>query len=817
MISVSCAACGKQYKLPDTLAGKKARCKACGQTIAIPAGDLQDDPLAGLESLAQPPVVDEPVQQAPTWVDPATTTAPAPAAPRRGMSPLLLAGIGGGALVLVGVVVTAILMMGKDKPKEEPVASDSATPRLQAALPSSPAVPANTAAPSTSNRPKPAAPVKPKTPGLWTTEPDEASALIWALHADVRLPLPGQPSSEYDGDKLYLNPQGSPVVAARAKAVPPDTYAPTIVYELSKGKEIGRVEPAASSFNMVVSRDGFRLASFDMVNKDCVITVWNVATGKEAYRATLGQNDVIQSVVPVGFDADRRLIVATFNKLFVIEGADKQKSMNTAPLMGSGDFGVAISPNGRLVTRTDGQSVGLFDMASMTEVGKLPAEKMKVQGVAFSADGKQLGVFRFSREQRYQLSVYDVATGALLHQGAAESIANFADTLACGVPMGGWCFRGALFDENAQFIATFPRVVNESNLREWVGFVPMEMNWVVFRREITRGFTAYSAPVGQPVTPFVDAEPDHTITLKDDDAATRGGIGAIHWNGDQLVLTYFGSTRFYNSLSGDFRGACPSWNNDVSMSGDGKTIAIRQTQWDVLVMDVSKEKEIAKFKTKGTHPTCLSPSGNTLVCFGGGFGKPAVLETYDARTGTRGKDVEMPASVRDACFVDETHLVVGDTSNGTATMVDLASGVTKPLPGWNGPVYSLASAQGKYVIINGSVTCDGITGECVKQLTQTTRLSGVPTSPRLVATQFDRLFLFDDALHRPVRGIQFEQSPGSAMLSPDGQWIAMLDLSDKTTRGFKIWRVQSLLDGKLVFPREKKPADKSTTKPAAKN
>lgn len=45
MIHVTCASCSKEYKLPDNAAGRKARCKACGEAMVVPEApdDLFDD------------------------------------------------------------------------------------------------------------------------------------------------------------------------------------------------------------------------------------------------------------------------------------------------------------------------------------------------------------------------------------------------------------------------------------------------------------------------------------------------------------------------------------------------------------------------------------------------------------------------------------------------------------------------------------------------------------------------------------------------------------------------------------------------------
>lgn len=49
-IELNCPGCGKSYKLPETLAGKKVRCKACSETMIVPESDLED-----FEDLAETP------------------------------------------------------------------------------------------------------------------------------------------------------------------------------------------------------------------------------------------------------------------------------------------------------------------------------------------------------------------------------------------------------------------------------------------------------------------------------------------------------------------------------------------------------------------------------------------------------------------------------------------------------------------------------------------------------------------------------------------------------------------------------------------
>ena len=37
-IMVECSSCGKQYNAPDSMAGKRVKCKQCGQVFEIPGG-----------------------------------------------------------------------------------------------------------------------------------------------------------------------------------------------------------------------------------------------------------------------------------------------------------------------------------------------------------------------------------------------------------------------------------------------------------------------------------------------------------------------------------------------------------------------------------------------------------------------------------------------------------------------------------------------------------------------------------------------------------------------------------------------------------
>jgi hypothetical protein len=141
MIQATCPSCGKQYELPDQAAGKKAKCKACGAVMPIPAAKggtsakpdkpkkkkpaRDDDPLglggppdkaaadlsslygsAGGDPLASP-------ASEPAGFNPNVSFSNTPSKKSAASLPMgLILGVGGGAVGLIIVVVLAIVLIG---------------------------------------------------------------------------------------------------------------------------------------------------------------------------------------------------------------------------------------------------------------------------------------------------------------------------------------------------------------------------------------------------------------------------------------------------------------------------------------------------------------------------------------------------------------------------------------------------------------------------------------------------------------------------------------------------------------------------------
>jgi len=108
-IPVQCEQCGASYRVPDAVAGKRAKCKGCGHVFAVPAagGDAFAD-LSALEDLAPAGVGDPPGLRA------------EPPKPPRGPIVSSLAikvgGVLGGTALIVVVVLIVALSGGDDDP-----------------------------------------------------------------------------------------------------------------------------------------------------------------------------------------------------------------------------------------------------------------------------------------------------------------------------------------------------------------------------------------------------------------------------------------------------------------------------------------------------------------------------------------------------------------------------------------------------------------------------------------------------------------------------------------------------------------------------
>ena len=116
-IEFNCATCGKPFKVDDQWAGKRAKCKGCGNVITIPGPET----VAPVESRPTPPPLPPPPLPPPlpvaAWpVDQGVTASPPrymppPRCPAR-LTGSNRAGLKTSHIVILGVVVACVLAVG---------------------------------------------------------------------------------------------------------------------------------------------------------------------------------------------------------------------------------------------------------------------------------------------------------------------------------------------------------------------------------------------------------------------------------------------------------------------------------------------------------------------------------------------------------------------------------------------------------------------------------------------------------------------------------------------------------------------------------
>lgn len=119
MIQVKCPSCGKGYKLPDNTAGKKTRCKACGEVIEIPglaaAALSKAPPVSAPTHPVAPPTAPQPPSAGdPTIFNPGVSFSHSTST-RKTSAPLptkLIVGAAGGGVGLLLIIVLVVVLIG---------------------------------------------------------------------------------------------------------------------------------------------------------------------------------------------------------------------------------------------------------------------------------------------------------------------------------------------------------------------------------------------------------------------------------------------------------------------------------------------------------------------------------------------------------------------------------------------------------------------------------------------------------------------------------------------------------------------------------
>jgi WD40 repeat protein len=193
--------------------------------------------------------------------------------------------------------------------------------------------------------------------------------------------------------------------------------------EASSGKSLGQwTRAAVGAFSAAFSADG-RLAA---TGTDSVISLWNVATGKEVRRLA-GHTQVISGLA---FSRDGRLLVsASWDKTVRVWNVADGAAIKALNGPSQQIISVAISPDGRSVASGDfDQTIKLWDVGSATLTHVFRGHSGGVGAIAFSPDGKYL----LSGSEDATLKLWDIAAGKEVrtfagHARGVNSVAFSAD------------------------------------------------------------------------------------------------------------------------------------------------------------------------------------------------------------------------------------------------------------------------------------------------------------------------------------------------------------------------------------------------------
>ncbi|WP_298864414.1 hypothetical protein [uncultured Gimesia sp.] len=390
-IEVQCDFCFTDYRVKDSLEGKKIKCKECGTSIRVSKNQQADD-----EFDYEAPVAPRRSSKSSQKSKKSSSSS--------GLHPTVI--IGGCAVLgiaVVGVVVSMFLGRGDGPAGDAPNAMEPAANGAANPLGSEQGQP-NAAVPTANGE-------KELAPSNWNVSADPPKVPInLEINHDVKIDVPKNNGS----NKVVY-----PVTPSTFVAVGSNFYVENVleVWDMQAGKKVGSVRGVHKPSKGALSPDGKQYVGISKNGKQLLI--YDVPNEKE-----IGKIDLKNSGTAM-FAGPNRLVSLSGKTLQIWsmpEGKPEQSiEFANTPLPKS----TVISPGGRYMTKISYNRevrdtlLEMYDLNSGEIVGTtslakfLPSSYIHCYGGSFSNDGKEFG-FTFSTTKSAWLVVWNATNGKVL-------------------------------------------------------------------------------------------------------------------------------------------------------------------------------------------------------------------------------------------------------------------------------------------------------------------------------------------------------------------------------------------------------------------
>ena len=568
-------------------------------------------------------------------------------------------------------------------------------------------------------------------------------------------------NSFYGATRLGFSPDGRLLATATFRS---NTIK---LWETATGRELrdlstGGQNTSSLSPVFAFSPDGRLLAVSGSNN---TVKIFEVATGRELQALAGGPNSFISSfgIMFVEFSADGKKLVTISDAIRVWDTTSwntissvQLKDVNATAFMGASG-GVALTPDGKQLARTDAGQIKFMDLATGTDVRtvSLPDENLQDVELSFTSDGHFLVGGEVDKDKKVKL--WDMSSKAERVNVPAQQ-----------------AFSRIKFSGDGRFFALCDnytvRIWETASGRELPAINVPNTGLFVETGGVFVGFTTdgKSIATGGFGTQTFVWDTQSGKQLQQMKGRTNMAY-SVAFSADGTQLTSGGRTRWDLRTGQGRRISSTAPDKFLGMpSPDGKLIAMfTPNSSTVTVMDAITGSTLQTINgpsgAAAVERVYFSPDGRNLaVTYAPARGAQMIgrlpaseVKIFEARTGREIQTLTLPLSPAEVGFSPDNHIVATVASQGEITLWDLASGQR---------LQSLTTAPGQtnpYARINPMPTATP--GKMNRKQIQT-MIANMPSQAELMAMTTNMLgSLSAGTAGRTVTSLSF---------SPDGKILA---------------------------------------------